>query len=797
MTWVREAVRLVGPTKVGKWSAPGASRTNQRASTRSELAIMQEAARPFSLQQLSVFFAVLVVSVLSPFVDAQLRVSVLLLAVTFNTWYGGLRQGTLAAVLSAIVIYINALIAQRGIDIDPFLGLQLGAFLLACYLLNRFAMAHRLSDLLRSRNEAWNKQLVETAREGFWVFDNDWKTTYVNDRLAEMLGYAPRELIGEDFREFLVDGFRIRSAQELPHRDHEVNDQQDLRFRRSDGSRLWATVTTNPVTSDCGTVVGTLAVVEDVTERKRLERDLDKALKALQASEARHGRLVESNIIGIITADLSGDVIEANDAFLRMVGYTREDLELGRVRWSDMTPAEFTELDQQATNELWATGACIPYEKQFVRKDGEPVPVLIGAAALERYPKTWIGFVLDLTERKRSEAALQEAKETAESASLAKDQFLAMLSHELRTPLTPVLLMATAMLEESDLPTEFRSILDLTRRNVQLEARLIDDLLDITRISRGKLDLNREVVDVHSLIEQAIEICQEEIRSNDLTLDLNLDAESYCVDGDPARLQQVFWNLIKNAVKFTPRGGRISIKTEQASSTSSNGSPRLRVEVRDTGIGIEAHTLPKIFDAFEQGNSSTRKRFGGLGLGLAISRSVVAAHGGTISATSEGESKGSCFTLELVTTSTPATAPQAPPLLSRKVSIPRPLRILLVEDNKETLRYLSWILGQHQHQVRTADCMARAIEAANETSFDLVISDIELPDGSGLELMQRLGGGSDFPGIALSGFGSEDDVQLSKAAGFSEHLTKPIDFLKLEETIYNVTSSLVHNNAAD
>ncbi len=174
--------------------------------------------------------------------------------------------------------------------------------------------------------------------------------------------------------------------------------------------------------------------------------------------------------------------------------------------------------------------------------------------ALERYPKTWIGFALDLTERKRSEAALQEAKEAAESASRAKDQFLAMLSHELRTPLTPVLLMATAMLEEPDTPAEIRTMLELTRRNVQLEARLIDDLLDITRISRGKLDLNREHVNAHALIQQALEICRDDIRTNELQLSLELAADEHHVDGDPARLQQVFWNLIKNAVKFTPRG---------------------------------------------------------------------------------------------------------------------------------------------------------------------------------------------------------------------------------------------------
>ncbi|AGA30469.1 hybrid sensor histidine kinase/response regulator [Singulisphaera acidiphila] len=757
---------------------------------------MQDAARPFSLQQASVFLAVLIVSILSPFVDAQVRLCVLLLAVTFNTWYGGLRQGTMAAVFSALIILANSLAMSHSIRIEPMQGIRLSVFLVSCYLLNRFAMSHRLAEALRCRNEDWNRKLLETAREGFWVFDNEWRTTYVNNRLAEMLGYAQRELLGEDFREFLVDGFRIRSAQDLTRRDHEHSDQQDLRFRRSDGSRLWATVTTSPVTNDRGAVVGLLAVVEDVTERKRAERDLDKALRALQISEARHGRLVESNIIGIITADLSGDVLEANDAFLRMVGYTREDLNLGQVRWSDMTPPEFMELDQQATNELWATGASVPYEKQFTRKDGELVPVLIGAAALERYPKTWIGFALDLTERKRSEAALQEAKEAAESASRAKDQFLAMLSHELRTPLTPVLLMATAMLEEPDIPAEIRTMLELTRRNVQLEARLIDDLLDITRISRGKLDLNRENVNAHALIQQALEICRDDIRANELQLSLELAAGEHHVDGDPARLQQVFWNLIKNAVKFTPRGGSLTIRSFHADPFPNTTAARFIVEVSDTGIGIEPHTLPKIFDAFEQGDSATRRRFGGLGLGLAISRSVVTAHGGRLSAFSAGKDQGANFTLELATVPALAPVTQAPAPSLRTGSTHRPLKILLVEDNKETLRYLSWILAQHQHKVYTADCMWGALEVAQEDTFDLVISDIELPDGSGLELMQRLGGGLEFPGIALSGFGSEDDVQMSKAAGFSEHLTKPVDFLKLEETIYNVTSAIPHNEFA-
>src|SRR3954468_1935348 len=185
---------------------------------------MQEAARPVSFQQALVFLAVLLVSLLSPFVDPQVRLCLLLLAVTFNTWYGGLGQGTLAAVLSAVVIVGYSLARHHSLAIDPVHGIRLTAFLLACYLLNRFAAAHRRSDRARRRNEEWNRRLVETAREGFWVFDTDWRTTYVNCRLAALLGYARKELLGEDFRDFLVEGPRMQSLHDLTRREHEHTD---------------------------------------------------------------------------------------------------------------------------------------------------------------------------------------------------------------------------------------------------------------------------------------------------------------------------------------------------------------------------------------------------------------------------------------------------------------------------------------------------------------------------------------------------------------------------------------------
>src|SRR5262249_9162003 len=225
----------------------------------------------------------------------------------------------------------------------------------------------------------------------------------------------------------------------------------------------------------------------------------------------------------------------------------------------------------------------------------------------------------------------QELQEKARS-NLAKDQFLAMLSHELRTPLTPVLASTLSLEQEETSSEEMQEALQIIRRNVELEARLIDDLLDLTRISKGKVQLNFEVVDAHTLLRNALEICHADIEQKHLDLQLDLAAQKVHLRADPARVQQIFWNLIKNAVKFTPGGGRISIST----GNTSNG--QLRVEVADTGIGIEPEALPKIFDAFEQGG---RTRLGGLGLGLAISKTLVEAHKGSIKVESAGKNQGS------------------------------------------------------------------------------------------------------------------------------------------------------------
>jgi HAMP domain-containing protein/signal transduction histidine kinase/CheY-like chemotaxis protein len=363
-----------------------------------------------------------------------------------------------------------------------------------------------------------------------------------------------------------------------------------------------------------------------------------------------------------------------------------------------------------------------------------------------------------------------ELEEKARS-NLAKDQFLAMLSHELRTPLTPVLASALELENEPDVRQDVRESLQMIRRNVELEARLIDDLLDLTRIDRGKVQLNFEIVDAHTLLQNALEICQPEIDRKHLRPSLNHSAKRVHMRADPARLQQIFWNLINNAVKFTPPNGRITI------TTTNDSAGKLRVEIADTGMGIEPDALPKIFDAFEQGG---RTQSGGLGLGLAISKTLVEAHKGTITAQSAGQNKGSKLTLVFPTCEKGEA--QIAPALSPTFAERQPMRILLVEDHEDTNRSLTNLLRRRGYHVQSALTFQSALELSANGKFDVLISDLGLPDGSGIDLIQKLASKPPL-GIALTGFGMEADIRKSREVGFQHHLVKPIDLNKLDSLI--------------
>ncbi|MEY2564220.1 MAG: hypothetical protein QOH88_2413 [Verrucomicrobiota bacterium] len=485
--------------------------------------------------------------------------------------------------------------------------------------------------------------------------------------------------------------------------------------------------------------------------------------------------------IALIDPD-SRHFLQANQAFAEMAQ------RFGELPSSkDIHDASYDEVkiaSPEAIEKVLAFGAPFQLvEQPFRDRSGMTRFVNVNLLRLQSSEETIQG-VLYLVEDKTRDVTLRQE---LIGANAAKDQFLALLSHELRNPLSPVIAMVGELEASAPDTPEVRRALEVIRRNVELEARLIDDLLDVTRISKGKLQLSLETVSVHEILQRSYEICREDIAAKDLKIEFRLKAERAFVEGDPARLQQVFWNLVKNSVKFTPAKGRIVIETF-------NPSPKsIEIRTTDTGIGIEADQMDRIFNAFEQGQSSITRRFGGLGLGLAISKAMVAAHGGIIRAESPGKDRGATFIVTLDTVSSPVPASVVGDKRPSKgaeatgTRMKKPdRRILVVDDHFDTCTGMKMMLERRGYRVTVAHSADQAVEKTRHEQFDLVISDIGLPDRSGYELMQELSTTKGLRGIALSGFGMENDVSRARAAGFSEHLTKPINFDRLEESIQSL-----------
>ncbi len=528
----------------------------------------------------------------------------------------------------------------------------------------------------------------------------------------------------------------------------------------------------------------------------------------------------------VVVIEGHGRIVELNPAAERLIGRKEGEL-LGSeaARVFDRWPALAGRLDRigeqgEASFELIGADPDGPsvFDARISRLGGEPGGggrTDSGARAdAARRPRAagWVLVLRDISASKRAEGerlrALQEqaARAEAEAANRAKDRLLASLSHELRTPLTPILATATAILERPGTPGPMRQVMEMIRRNVNLEVRLIDDLLDLTRVRGGKLHLKREAVNAHELIHRVAEICRDDLEAARLRLVLDLAARRHDVNADPIRLQQVLWNLQKNAIKFTPEGGTITVRSRDGEGDADtvggdgDGDGRrpagmLIIAISDTGIGIDAEVMPRIFDMFEQGGAEVAQRSGGLGLGLTISRTLVERHGGRLTASSEGTNRGATFTLELPTVAAPAIVPTIEPVDDEPVAR-RPLRILLVDDNDDTRNSLAELLARRGHDVRSASGVESALRTAAEFEIDLLISDIELADGTGLQLVQALQSERAVLAIAMSGFGSSDDIELSRAAGFAIHLMKPIDLPALEAAIDRVafcttTASLV------
>ena len=637
------------------------------------------------------------------------------------------------------------------------------------------------------------RSLVETADSIVVTMDAAHRITGWNAAAERVSGYGRAEVTGRDYHQlFIPPEVRAAVAAESaalqggrPTRGFEGVLLTRLGERRT---ILW---NAHRSTDPAGHVTGEVAVGQDITDRKRAEN-------ALRASEHLHRTLGDALPQLMWTMTPSGTFEYVNARFTDFTALSAPDLarySLGD-DGSDGAWAAFVHPDDgPALVRRWRDGRAAAVATELeVRFCGGPaadggghqctedghwmlvrlVPLTDPAGSVVR----WVGTATDVDELKRTQADLRRAKEAAEHANEAKDQFLAVLSHELRTPLTPVLLTASALQMEPALTDDVREAVQMIVEQIELEARLIDDLLDLTRIARGKFLLTPQDVDGHDLVRRAVEVCRGTVDAAGVSLSVELSAPARQLSADPARIMQVLCNLLNNAAKFTPANGHVTVRT----STADDDGGAFVVAVTDTGVGIEPDALPRIFNAFEQGERSITRRFGGLGLGLTIGRTIADMHGGSLTAASDGKGRGATLTLRLPTVATPARAatPAAAP-----AAVTRRLRVLVVDDHVPTLRLMARLVQSLGHDVRSADHAAAALALAVADPPDLMISDIGMPDGSGWSLAADVRARCSPPPVALavSGYGTDDDLRRSRAAGFARHLVKPIGLADLRAAI--------------
>jgi two-component system CheB/CheR fusion protein len=655
------------------------------------------------------------------------------------------------------------------------------------------AERRQAEEALRRREEQL-RRAVAGAPVPLIMHAEDGEILGLSREWSRLTGYSPAEL--PSFRAWLDRAYGAAADQvdAAVQRLFEGSgmDEREMVVRTRDGEeRLWSVQASAPGhLPDGRRFLVTMAT--DVTERRQAE-------EALRDSQERLRLAVEATGLGAWDFNPVTGRLTWSDRCKEMHGWPA-DAEVDRDSLLVCLHPEDCSRAGEAVRQALDPAGAGEYDDEYRAVWGDGTVRWITAKGrtffagegAERRALRFIGTVRDITARKRVEQELLLAKEAAEAANHSKDRFLAALSHELRTPLTPVLARVSSLEAEPGLDARLRRELAVVRRNIELEARLIDDLLDLTRIARGKIELRCGDCDLRPVLEHALETCRvQDLAAHGLRLQVELAAGEHPVRADAPRLTQVFWNLLENAVKFTPQGGEIRVRSRH------EPGGLLAVEVSDTGIGIEPALLPRVFDAFEQGERSVTRRFGGLGLGLAISKSIVEMHGGTITAASDGVDRGAAFTVRLP--AAPARALPAEPAAASPVKPPVPpsplpaepparaLRLLLVEDHPDTAEAMADLLRDRGHEVTVAGCVAEALILAGTglagDGIDLVISDLGLPDGNGFDLMRELAGRYHLPGIALSGYGTEEDVQRSREAGFLNHLTKPVNIQTLEAVI--------------
>jgi PAS domain S-box-containing protein len=624
------------------------------------------------------------------------------------------------------------------------------------------------------------KTLADNSPDIITRFDRNLRRVYVNSAIEKATGLPPKVFIGKrhdelDIPEQLRQGWRS-------HLEHVFATGQpcsyEFTFLAPDGNRHYL-ARLIPEFASNGAVESVMGITSDITEFKRVEQ-------SLRESEFRFRRVMESNMIGMGFWTSAGDIADANDALLNLLGYTREEFLAEKPRWTDLTPPEYAEIDEHVLEQLKQLGVCTLFEKEYLRKDGSRVPVLCGAATFQDTTESGVFFVLDLSDRKQIEKERDRllqleraARAEAEAANRVKDEFLMVLSHELRTPLNPILGWTKLLRTRQFAPGMVNYALETIERNACQQVQLVEDLLDVSRILRGKLTLSCRPVSLVEVIQDAISSVSLSAQAKSITVETHLDLTVPSVLGNQERLQQIVWNLLSNAIKFTPHHGKVNVHLETVGRFA-------QIRVIDTGKGIEADFIPYVFDYFRQADGTPTRSFGGLGLGLAISRHLVELHGGTIEAASEGVGKGAVFTIRLpIPIEEPASNLSS---YAMPEKILKEQRILLVGDDDDTQELVAVVLRQAGAVVVSVTSTEAVLEELARSQPDLLIGAIDILRGHDYELTRRLRLWSqefseEIPAVALAAYGDEIDSQEALANGLQQILPASIEPDELVATI--------------
>jgi len=639
---------------------------------------------------------------------------------------------------------------------------------------NDISARKQTEEALREANQKL-QTVLDSIGDGLAVLDKNWRYIYFNEQGARIIGVRPEQVLGGCVWE-LFPHAKGTKFQEFYHRAVETSQPVQFEEFYPEPLNLWLECRCFPSSE------GLSVYFHDITSRKQAEA-------MLRQNEALFSALVDLAPTGVYVVDGHFRLQQINA--LAMPAFAQVDPKIGRdfsevmhILWGPDLGAQIVKIFRHtlATGEPFVSPRFSEHRQDL--GEDRAYEWEIQRVTLPDGQHGVVCYFNDITTRIRTEQALVQAKADAESANRSKDQFLAALSHELRTPLNPALLIASEAAGNRELPERVRLDFEAIRKSIELEARLIDDLLDLTRITAGKMTLDRALVNIQDVLTDALATIETARREKDIQLTLSFEAETAVVEGDAVRLQQVFWNILKNAVKFTPNAGRITIKT------SVQGTGQLAVAITDTGIGMSREEVARAFAAFAQGDhahGTGSHQFGGLGLGLAISKNLVELHSGKILAESAGCQQGSTFTVELPLAGEFKSwrqnepAPVAP--LGSNLNDRAALCILLVEDHEATRTVLAQLLERRNYQVLTAGSIAKAREIASQSQFDLLISDIGLPDGNGNDLMNELREKHGIKGIALTGYGMEEDIARGQASGFVTHLIKPVRIQSLENAL--------------